>query len=87
MPNVEPFSFYIEAFQELSSCRPGGFGISPIPFVAIIEYAKLYDIRGEDFEDFLYFIRKMDSELLRLESTKQQPQVKNGPKGNQRNSR
>jgi hypothetical protein len=65
-PNVEPFHFYLDAFRELSSCRPGGFGISPIPFTAIVEYAKLYDV-GE-FHEFLDIIRSMDSELIRLES-------------------
>ena len=78
-----PFGLYIDAFNELSSCRPSGFGLSAIPFVAILEYAKLYEITGEDFDEFLYIIRTMDSELIRLETTKQK---QNGPKGNKRNS-
>lgn len=83
-PNVEPFGFYIEAFQELSTCRSSGFGISAIPFIAIVEYAKLYGMDEEDFEDFLYVIRAMDSELIRLESKKQG--TKNGSTGNKRNN-
>lgn len=81
---IEPFTLYIEAFTELSTCRPSGFGISSIPFLAIVEYAKLYGIEGEDFDDFLYVIRAMDSEMIRLESKKQ---VKDGSSGNKRNSR
>ena len=86
MPNVEPFGLYIDAFRELSTCRPSGFGISPIPFVAIVEYAKLYGIEGEEFDDFLYIIREMDSELIRLESSKTK-QSDNGSTGNKRNRR
>ena len=81
---MEPFGIYIEAFHELSTCRPSGFGISAIPFVAIVEYAKLYGIEGEDFDDFLYVIRAMDSELLRLEAKKQS---KDGSTGSKRDSR
>lgn len=68
-PNIEPFRFYLDAFRELSSCRAGGFGVTPIPFLAIVEYAKIYEV--EDFHEFLDIIRLMDSELIRLESQKQ----------------
>jgi hypothetical protein len=89
-PNVEPFMFYVEAFQELSTCRPSGFGISAIPFVAVVEYAKLYGIEGEDFHEFLYIIRRMDSELLKLEAdkSKKEPKTtgtKNGGNPSKRN--
>ena len=82
---IEPFALYLEAFQELSTCRPSGFGVSPIPFVAIVEYAKLYGIEGEEFHDFLYVIRSMDSEVMRLESKKQSG--KNGTSGSKGNNR
>jgi hypothetical protein len=72
--------FYVEAFQELSTCRSGGFGLSAIPFVAIVEYAKLYEIEGDDFHEFLDIIRRMDSELLKLENAKQKSDSKKGPK-------
>lgn len=67
-PNIEPFSFYIEAFRELSSCRPQGFGTGPIPFTAIVDYSKIYNV--EDFDEFLYFVRLMDSKVLELENKK-----------------
>lgn len=85
-PHVEPFHFYVEAFNELSTCRSNGFGISAIPFVAVVEYAKLYGITGEDFSDLLYIIRTMDAELIRLESTKQKAPT-NGNKTSKRNPR
>ena len=40
----------------------------PIPFTAIMEYARLYEV--EDTEEFLYLIRLMDDTLLDLESKK-----------------
>lgn len=67
-PNVEPFGFYIESFRELSTCRSQGFGMGPIPFTAIIDYSKIYNV--EDFDEFLYFIRLMDSKVIELETKK-----------------
>jgi hypothetical protein len=80
-PNVEPFRFYVDAFSELSTCRPSGFGISPIPFTAIVEYAKIYDV--DDFHEFLDVIREMDSELIRLETKKQKANDSKTNTGNQ----
>lgn len=36
----------------------------PIPFTAVVEYSRIYDVG--DFYDFLFFIRQMDEELLKL---------------------
>lgn len=83
-PEVGPFGLYIEAFNELSTCRPGSMGgISAIPFVAVVEYAKLYGIEGEELDELLYIIRRMDAELIQLESKKQGNQ--NGSKGSKGN--
>jgi hypothetical protein len=80
-PEVGAFDFYIQAFRELSTCRASGFGLGPIPFTAIVEYSKIYNV--EDFDDFLYFIRLMDSKILELESNKQKKQDgQNGRKPN-----
>lgn len=38
--------------------------IGPIPFTAIAEYAKIYDV--ESFDDFIYIIRVMDNQFLKL---------------------
>lgn len=42
--------------------------MSPIPFTAIIDYSKIYNV--EDFDEFLYFIRLMDSKVIELETKK-----------------
>lgn len=60
--------FYMEAFIELSSCRVSGLVLGPIPFTAIVEYSKLFYVG--DFEDFHYYIRRMDNEFLRLQAEK-----------------
>lgn len=70
-PDVSAFTMYLEAFYELSSCRVNSMSAGPIPFTAISEYSKLFDV-GE-FGEFHYCIRKMDNEFLRLESAKSSP--------------
>lgn len=42
--------------------------LGPIPFTAIAEYSKLFDI--EDFEEFHYLMRVMDNKFLEMESKK-----------------
>lgn len=83
--------FYIDAFHELSTCRISGMGLSPIPFTAISHYATIYDI--EDFEEFLYIIRVMDTAFLNINRRKQKAKenasatkknIPNTSKGNRR---
>lgn len=69
-PSTAGLEYYIDAFQELNSCRPQGFGIAPIPFTAIHQYCTLYEI--EDTDEFLYLIRRMDNTLLSLESDRKE---------------
>lgn len=63
MPDISPFIFYVDAYREISTCRNGLS--SSLPFTAIIEYAKVYNI--EDFDEFLYLMRAMDEETQSLE--------------------
>lgn len=76
-PSVEGFEFYLDAFSDLSTCRPGGMDLLPIPFTAIVEYSRLYDV-GE-FEEFRAIIQMMDNQVLRLhqESNKLEQAGKN----------
>lgn len=39
-------------------------GIGPIPFTAIAEYFRIYEL--DDFDEFAYIIRRMDSVFLEL---------------------
>jgi hypothetical protein len=58
----------------------GAMSLSPIPFSAIVEYAKINDLDEEDFYDLLYIIRLMDNKLLALENKE------SGNKDNKRNT-
>lgn len=82
-PDIQYFAWYVEAFRELSTTRQVGFGSGPIPFTAIAEYSRLYDV--EDFEEFLYLIRVMDYKFLELEAKKQKAQTRDNGRKAKRN--
>lgn len=54
--------FYLDAFRELSTSRPGGMEIQSIPFTAIAEYFRIYEL--SDFDEFAYIVRLMDRTFL-----------------------
>lgn len=51
---------FMTAFMDLHSCRPAGFGLSPIPWTAIHDYCERLDIIGEQREDLLYHVQALD---------------------------
>lgn len=66
-PDVSGLSFYIDAFREISTSRPVGLEIQAIPFTAIAEYFRIYEIADfDDFNDFAYIIRLMDNTFMDL---------------------
>lgn len=67
-PDIGPFEFYLDAFRELSTCRMSGMALGPIPFTAIVEYSRLYEIGV--FEDFNYILRRMDLAFMDAENKK-----------------
>lgn len=76
-PDIGPLSYYIECFSELSSCRVSGMALGPIPFTAVVEYARAFEV--ENFIEFHWIIRKMDNAMLALEAKKGKPNVSNNP--------
>lgn len=74
-PEVGEFQFYFDAFRELGTCRPGGLDLQAIPFTAIIEYSKIFEI---DDDDFYFVIRMLDDLFLELNSQKDKPSTKKG---------
>ena len=68
MPDMTGMDFYISAFIELGTCRQTAFGVGPIPFTAIVEYSKLYEV--EDINEFIYVIRRMDKKYMELNKEK-----------------
>ena len=68
--------FYMNAFSELGTTRPSGFGTGRIPFTAIVEYAKIYQV--DDFDTFMYIIRIMDNKVIDLNNNKSRGKDANG---------
>lgn len=64
-------NLYYCGFFDLDSERAitmGGVGC--IPFTAILSYCKLYEFDDETTEDFIFMIRKMDSEYVKFQNAK-----------------
>lgn len=80
-PDLGPFSFYLDAFGVLGTCRQIGMGAGPIPFTAILEYSNLYDVG--DFESFFTVIKMMDEKFLQIQAEKlDKKKSKDGNNGN-----
>lgn len=63
-PNIDGLDFYLDAFRDLSTCRPSGLDLQAIPFTAIVEYFRIYEL--DDFDEFAYLIRLMDTCYLNM---------------------
>jgi hypothetical protein len=65
IPEVLPgLEFILEAFLELSTTRPSGFGLSRIPWTAIRQYSNDEGLTGEDREHFEAVIRSLDASYV-----------------------
>jgi hypothetical protein len=57
---------YWWAYQDLSTCRPAGFGGAyPIPWTAIIDYARHYDFDEAQTEALVSHVRTMDEAFMK----------------------
>lgn len=83
-PDIDKYRFYFDAFRELSTARPVGLAVGPIPFTAIVEYFKIYG-ENEDFEDFIYIIRGMDLAFLEINAAKSSNKKEDKTDGKQSN--
>lgn len=61
---------YYDAFWDLSSSRPSGFGPGQIPYREIWEYATLRGFSEEQRDDLLFFIPRMDEEFLKYHQSR-----------------
>jgi len=48
-------------------------GVAPIPFTAICEYGRIYNVC--DLTEFIYYIREMDDEYLRIANEQRSDQT------------
>ena len=52
---------YWDAWMELQTDRPQSMdGAGPIPFTSICTFAERYEFDDEDFDDLLFFLRRME---------------------------
>lgn len=82
---------YYQGFLDLTSCRQVGMGLGPISSLAVFDYCWRNDIAGEQLEDFLWLIPRLDAKYLewargRSNATPIQPQdrANGGPDSGQR---
>lgn len=61
---LEGLGFYYTAFQELSTDRPVGMGVGQIPWTSIDRFAERHGLEEEEYDSFLYLIRRMDEEFM-----------------------
>ncbi len=62
---------YVSHFWELSTDRSIGFGcLGPIPWTSVDRYARQWCTTDVEYEDFLFFIRKLDTVFLELKNEK-----------------
>lgn len=61
---------FFTAFWDLNSERQMGWGVGPIPFTSILEYADRHGIYGEQLDDLVFYVKAMDSAYLEREAKK-----------------
>ncbi len=71
LPGLE---LYIRAFFDLDRDRPIGFSEGYIPRRSIADWAKDYELDEDQTEALFYFIREMDSEVMRIKQAKAEKQ-------------
>ena len=55
---------YYQAFLDLTSCRPSGFGVCPIPWYVIRDYAETFQFDSDQEDALYYHIRAMDKVFM-----------------------
>lgn len=65
-------NLYVAIFMELSSCRSIGFGMGPIPWTAVNEYAKFLQLSPYQTRVFNVIINTADGVYLKHHSEKKE---------------
>ena len=55
---------FYTGFLELTSCRSIGPALGPIPLLSILEYCIIKGIEGEQQDDFVWVIQRLDHKYL-----------------------
>lgn len=68
---LEGLQLYYRAFMDLTSCRAALYGAEgPIKWTAIVMWADVNGLDGEQLEDLMYHIGKMDVVYLEHKAKK-----------------
>lgn len=68
---MEGLHYYMDAFNELSTCRQVGFGEGPIPWTALAEWGKLHCNDPEELEILEHHVRALDRAYLKWRAAQQ----------------
>lgn len=68
------------AFLDLSLCRPAGWGVQPIPWLTIHEYAEAHGFDQETRDDLFFFVRSLDRAFCDYHAKQSQPSGKSAKK-------
>lgn len=66
---------YFTAFLDLTTCRPGGMGLYPIPWDRIQDYGERFYFSDELLEEFHILIRKLDEAWVEHFDKKHQSKI------------
>lgn len=58
-------AFFLDAFYELDTDRNMSVSFGPIPWSSLNNYAVAHEITGEDYHDFMYLVRAVDSAYIK----------------------
>lgn len=85
-PSLDPsLSIFLGAFYDLTTERRAGFSVLPIPWSSIANYGKVYGFDKDQFEDLVYFVRRLDEAYLdRMRKKKDSENGKNAPRPRKR---
>lgn len=71
-PVLRPgLELYLEAFYDLNTCRPPGWGIVPIPWSAAKDYASANEFSEVQTERLLKYAPVMDAAFIKHHESKQ----------------
>lgn len=55
---------YYQGFLDLTSTRRVNMSVGPLSILSVMEYAMAYGIEGEQLEDFIWMLSRLDSKYL-----------------------
>lgn len=61
---------YYRAFLDLTSSRQMAAGLGPISYMTMIEYCDQMEIEGEQREDFIWLLQRVDQKYLEWSRTR-----------------